>query len=250
MTVTVIPLAPGVALPQPAPARTRSPIPPGYGVQEQCLPFTAASALGFLIPSPIDFGLCPQAEAPPGSRAFRSPIPPASPDDRVFYVIDRPECRFAGNAWTPDPVPESAPSAPSPGLSFFDRQDQQDLFKLHLPYIWRTPEAIDTLFLPLLNRLSTLTVMSGLVETDWYGSSVNMILRKPEGSVHVRAGDPIAQAILIARQHRRPDLEVAAGHSRVARETRKDLAEWRKQHAENRSAYKIQARSRDGRLDS
>lgn len=252
MTVTIVPLVPGVALPQPAPARTRPSIPPGYGVQEQCLPFTAASALGFLIPSPIDFGLCPPADTPRGARAFRSPVPSRSADERVFYIVDRPECRFTGNAWELDAIPAPGSATQSirePGLSFFDREDQQDLFKLHLPYLWRTPESVDTLFLPLLNRPAALTVLSGLVETDWYGNPVNMILRKPEGSVHFCAGDPIAQAILIPRELRRPGIEVAAGHSRVARESRKELAEWLRQHAGNRSAYKILARSRDGRID-
>src|SRR4030095_11601513 len=72
--VTLVPLVPNLPLPQPASPRTRSTIPPGYGVQEECLPFTAASALGFLIPSPIQFGLCLPEEAPHGSHLFRSPL--------------------------------------------------------------------------------------------------------------------------------------------------------------------------------
>src|SRR6185295_3030690 len=94
--VTIIPLVPNLALPCLASPRTRSSIPEGYGVQEQCLPFTAASALGFLIPSPISFGLCTPEEAPHGSRTFRSPFA-SSADNRVFYVIDNSECLFSGN---------------------------------------------------------------------------------------------------------------------------------------------------------
>src|SRR5205807_5504908 len=64
-----------------------------------------------------------------------------------------------------------AASVQEPGLSFFDRDDQANLIKLHLPYIWRTPEAVDTLFLPLLNRPAPkLEVKCGVVETDWYAS--------------------------------------------------------------------------------
>jgi hypothetical protein len=71
-TVTLVPLVPNVRLPRVASARTRAAVPSGYGVREQCLPFTAASALGVLIPSPIRFGLCRPDELPPGCRSFRS----------------------------------------------------------------------------------------------------------------------------------------------------------------------------------
>ena len=254
-TVTVVPLVPNLALPQPASARTRFPIPAGYGVQEQCLPFTAASALGFLIASPIRFGLCIPEEAPEGCRMFRSPLDRPDEagrfsDPRVFYVFDNPECRFRGNAYQFEGIPvDGSPTIREPGLSFFDRPDQQHLFKLHLPYIWRTPEAVDTLFLPLLNRSANgLEIQSGLVETDWYPSPVNLILAKPSGPVHFLVGDPVAHAILILRNLRRVAPEVAPPHSRLSRETRKGLAEWDKRHAQDRSAYKMLARGRQDRV--
>ena len=215
--------------------------------------------MGLLIPSPIRFGLCEPEQTPPGCHAFRSPLdrPGADgrfADPRVFYIVDNPDCRFRGNAYEFEGIPvhgSRAYTAQEPGLSFFDRQDQQDLFKLHLPYIWRTPEAIDTLFLPLLNRSAQgLEVQCGLVETDWYTSPVNLILRKPAGSVHFRGGDFVAHAILIPRSTRRPALEVAPTHARLSRDVRKGLAEWDKQHADDRSAYKVQARSRHGRVEA
>ena len=90
-------------------------------------------------------------------------------DPRVFYVFDNPECRFRGNAYQFEGIPVDGSPAIEAGISFFDRPDQQHLFKLHLPYIWRTPEAVDTLFLPLLNRSANgLAIQSGLVETDRY----------------------------------------------------------------------------------
>lgn len=256
VTVTIVPLVPNVILPQPASAHTRAQVPSGYGVQEQCLPFTAASALGFLILSPIRFGLCPLLEVPQGCHAFRSPLdrPDAEErfaDPRVLYVVDNPDCRFRGNAYEIEGIPAGSATVREPGVSFFDRQDQQDLFKLHLPYVWRTPESVDTLFLPLLNRRAQgLDVQSGLVETDWYASPINLVLRKPPGSasLHFDAGDIIAQAILVPRHLRRAVLEVPPGHARVSRETRKGLAEWDKQHAQDRSAYKALARSRHGRV--
>src|ERR1700716_2500736 len=96
-TLTIVPLVPNVALPQMASARTRTSVPPGYGVQEQCLPFTAASALGVIIPSPIRFGLCTLGQLPQGCRAFRSPLNRPAADSsyaepRVFYVFDNPAC--------------------------------------------------------------------------------------------------------------------------------------------------------------
>jgi hypothetical protein len=257
--LTIVPLVPNVRLPRVASARTRDQVPAGYGVQEQCLPFTAASALGVLIPSPIRFGLCGPEEVPPGGRAFRSPLDrPASdgrfPDPRVFYVCDDPDCRFVGNAYEFAGVSGSG-TGPSgvrePGLSFFNRDDQQNLFKLHLPYVWRTPELVDMLFLPPLNRPGHgLGVQCGLVETDWYASPVNLILAKPAGSVHMQAGETVAQAVLISRELRRPALEIAAEHSRISRDTRKGLAEWDRQLANDRNVYKVLARSHHGRVEA
>jgi hypothetical protein len=257
VTVTIVPLVPNVAVPQPATARTRISVPAGYGVQEQCLPFTAASALGVLIPSPIRFGFCIPEQLPDGCRAFRSPLNrPADgsyAEPRVFYIFDSPDCRFAGNAYEFEGVSDSGSAATSvqePGLSFFDRPDQANLIKLHLPYIWRTPEAVDTLFLPLLNRRGArLEVKCGVVETDWYASPVNLALGLPAGPLHVAAGELVAQAIFVPRALRRPALEVAAEHTRSSREARKALAAWDRQHAEDRSIYKVLARSAHGRLE-
>ncbi|MEA2883841.1 MAG: hypothetical protein QOH32_3097 [Bradyrhizobium sp.] len=254
--LTIVPLAPDVPVPRPATARTRVSVPAGYGVQEQCLPFTAASALGVLIPSPIRFGFCIPEQLPDGCRAFRSPLNRPAADGshaepRVFYVFDNPDCRFAGNAWEFKGVSDSgspATSVQEPGLSFFDRDDQANLIKLHLPYIWRTPEAVDTLFLPLLNRPAPkLEVKCGLVETDWYASPVNLALAIPPGPLHVAAGELVAQAIFVPRALRRPGLDVVAEHTRASRGARKALAVWDRQHAEDRSIYKLLARSAHGR---
>ena len=136
-----------------------------------------------------------------------------------------------------------------PGISFFDRDDQLDLIKLHLPYIWRTPEAVDTLFLPLLNRPGNgVEAKCGLVETDWYASPVNLALGLPPGPVHVAIGTPMAQALLVPRGFRRPELEIQAEGSQLNVTARKNLAEWDRQHAENRSVYKVLARSAHGRF--
>jgi hypothetical protein len=262
MEVQVFPLVPKVGLPTPAPATTRSHVPTGYGVQEQCLPFTAATALGFLIGSPIAFGLCPPADVPPDGHAFRSPLDRPSldgtfTDERVFYVKDDLHCRFIRNAFTLEPM-EIADAhgkrsfAPvQPGLSFFEREDQPDLFKLHLPYVWRTPPEVDLLFVPAINRSAQgLTVLSGLVEADWYAHPVNLVMRKPRGnqSVHIMTGEPIAQAIFVARSNRRPTLQVIASHARAARDFRARLLGWYQQHGEDRSAYKKLARSHHGRV--
>ena len=258
----IFPLVSNVGLPVPAPATTRSQVPPGYGVQEQCLPFTAATALGVLIPSPITFGLCLPIDVPPDAHAFRSPIDrPRSDgtfeDKRVFYVKDNPRCSFVKNAFTLDavaPVDSQGKRgfAPrEPGISFFDRADQLDLFKLHPPYIWRTMPEMDTLFLPAINRPTLpLTVLSGLVETDWYANPVNLVIGKPPGTdaIHVTVGAPVAQALFVQRSDRHPTMKVVVSHARVARDFRSALEEWHEHHAQERSAYKILARSHHGRV--
>ena len=257
-TLTIVPLVPNAMLPRIASARTRTSVPPGYGVQEQCLPFTAASALGVIIPSPIRFGFCIPEQLPDGCRAFRSPLNKPAADgsyaeSRVFYVFDNPACRFAGNAYEFKGVSASgspASGVQEPGISFFDRDDQPNLIKLHLPYIWRTPDAVDTLFLPLLNRTAPgLEVQCGLVETDWYASPVNLVLRTPPGPVHVGTGDPVAQAIFVPRTLRRPVLEFASEHAQVSFDARKSLADWDKRHGEDRSIYKVLARSAHGQVE-
>lgn len=259
LEVQVFPLVPNVVLPAPAPAATRTNIPPGYGVQEQCLPFTAATALGLLVKSPITFGLCPPVDVPANCHAFRSPIarPQSDSDARVFYVKDNPDCRFIKNAFTLDALEigegrnKQSYTSIQPGLSFFDREDQHDLFKLHLPYTWRTPPEVDTLFLPPINRPTHgLTVLAGLVETDWYAIPVNMIFRKPPAghSVHVMVGDSIAQVTFLMRSHRRPTLKVLAPHARLARDLRTEMIEWYRQHSQDRSLYKKLARSAHGKI--
>jgi hypothetical protein len=263
MDVNILPLVPGVALPTVAPAVARSEIPPGYGVQEQCLPFTAATALGFLIKSPFTFGLCSSNEVPAGVHTFRSPFDHqqrndnAREDERLFYVKDDPSYRFLKNAFMVEPMEIAGPAGKQlltpvlPGLSFFDREDQGDVFKIHLPYIWRTPPDVDTLFMPGINRPNyVLEILLGLVETDWYAHPVNMVCRKPPApeSIHIVAGETIAQAIFISRSHRRPSLKILASHARLTRDLRSELIEWYKFHDQDRSAYKKIARSQHGQV--
>ena len=259
MEVQILPLVPDAVLPVVSPATTRSPVPPGYGVQEQCLPFTAATALGLLVCSPITFGLSARSGVPADAHRFRSPLdtslPHDSADERVFYVVDDQACRFVGNAFTFDAIKDQdrgTYESISPGVSFFDREDQRELFKLHLPFICRTAEGVDTLFLSLINRRSPFEVLGGLVETDWYANPVNLILRKPPAgqSVHVRKGEPVAQLIFIERSHRRPDLKVMAVHARLARDLRVMMGEWYRRHRLDRSAYKQLVRTQHGQVDT
>jgi hypothetical protein len=173
-------------------------------------------------------------------------------DARLFYVFDDPDCGFSGNAY--ELVADARESCRfrgrEPGISFFDRKDQRNLFKLHLPYIWRTPPGLDCLFLPPLNRSALgFGVACGLVETDWYASPVNLVLGKPPGSVHIAAGDTLAQAILVPRDLRRSTLDVAEIPSQTYEDALTGLAGWDRQLAENRSAYKMLARCRHGRIE-
>jgi hypothetical protein len=92
-------------------------------------------------------------------------------------------------------------------------------------------------------------VACGLVETDWYASPVNLVLGRPPGSVHVAAGDPLAQAVLVPRSLRRSTLDVAEIPSQIYNDALRELAGWDRRLAENRSAYKMLARSRHGRIE-
>ena len=246
--VELFPLVPGLPLPTHATGRVRREIPAGYGVQEQCLPFVAAASLGFLVPSPINFGLCAPEHVPPGAHAFRSPLDQPTTngrwhDPRVFYVVDRPESKFVLNAYQIGGLPAPVLEVREPGLSFFDRDDQMDMFKLHLPYIWRTPAGLDTLFLPAVNRSgpnSGLDVIAGLVETEWYANPVNLVLRKPPAgcSVHIAAGQPIAHAIFVNRDARHLEASVVAEFSKTGRRFRAELCDWYRQKRVDRSTYR------------
>jgi hypothetical protein len=253
MDIDIIPLVPDAVVPTIASANTRAVVPGGYGTQEQCVPFTSAAALGLLVRAPIAFGYCVLDQVPARAHACRSPLkgdPRTCPaDERVFYVVDDPACRFVGNAFTyAAHRSDAARGRPvfAPGLSFFDRQDQVDLIKLHLPYICRTAAEIDSLFLPPINRAHPFEVVSGLVETDWYSGAVDLVLRPQDTTTHVRKGDVLAQLVFVHRTDRRPVVRLQPDHSRLSRDVRASLEQWLDHHAADRSAYKRLARIRQG----
>ena len=231
-------------------ARTRETVPAGYGTREQCLPFTAAASLGLAVPAPFGWGVCAAADLPPGARAFRSPIPGTSGDPRWCYVLDDVELAFRGNQFRlPDEVVARIGPAPVPGLSFFDRVDQQHLLKIHLPYSWRTPEDLAVLFLEPINRprADGLRVVAGLVETAWYANPVNLVVEipPPPAAVHVRAGDHLAQAVLVPTGATSPIVSVL-DEGRFARAQLDAIRDWRLAHASHRNAYKRMSRPRLG----
>lgn len=162
----------------------------------------------------------------------------------------RPRRAFARNAYALDEVPlrtrrgKVAFAPVVPGLSFFDRADQRDVVKLHLPYLWRTEPGVDTLFLAPLNRDAPFGVVAGLVETQWYAGCIGLVLRVPRAPapVHVAAGDAVAHAVLVSRTLRRPAVRAVAPHERAARDERGALGEWYRDLAADRSAYKQLAR--------
>jgi hypothetical protein len=227
-------------------ARTRDAVPGGYGTREQCLPFGAAAACGLAIPSPVSWGVCARSELPPLARAFRSPIRGDAADDRWCYVIDDDRLGFRGNQYElAAVVRDRIGSAPVPGISFFDRADQQQLLKVHLPYSWRTPEGLGLLILDPLNRPSAsgLRVVAGLVETGWYANPINLVveLPPPPVAVHVRAGEQLAQAVLLPLAVSEPRVE-AVTELDAALPQLDEIRSWRSAHARDRSAYKRLAR--------
>lgn len=257
MTPLLLALVPDAPLPWRAPAATRSPVPPGYGVQEQCLPFTAACALGLLVPAPFDFGLCAAADVPAGAIPFMPPdVARSAGDERVFYVRNHAASRFFGNAFDADPLPftdaqgqhlEMRPQ--QPGISFMDRPDQTLFFKLHLPWVLRTAAGVDTFFGPPINRAAPLDVLVGLVETDWYAHPVNLVIRRPaQGALHIQRGAIIAQAHCVQREARRIEPELISRDSEQAVQLREELRHWFAAHQADRSTYRRQARSQQGHI--
>ena len=241
--VSIVGLVTAFHAPEQASPRTRVETPSGYGVREHCLPFVEAAACGLAIPSPFSWGVCDRSELPEGSRSFRSPVPSDLADDRCCYVIDDPHLSFRGNQFRlTDDVVRRVGRAPIPGLSFFDRSDQMDMLKIHLPYSWRTPESFATLFLPPLNRHreDALLVIAGLVETAWYANPVNLVVQIPPApaAVHVTAGEHLAHAVLIPRSAKKPEIEIVESHRRDTRHRLDDIAAWRESLARHRNAYK------------
>lgn len=245
--ISVIALSDAIQRPAPASPRTREAVPPGYGRREQCRPFVAAAGAGLSIPSPFEWGYCLPEHVPHGARAFRSPVAGGC-SQRVFYVRDEPGRHFRRNQFViPDSVARHAGSLVVPGLSFFERADQQHMVKLHLPYMLRTCSSVGLLFLPPINRRREdgLTLLSGLVETAWYAGAVNLVFELPDidSAVHIVAGDTIAQVVPLPMQATRAEPVFPERHRREVRNALEEHAGWHAMHAKDRSAYKRLAKT-------
>lgn len=242
LSVSVIPLARTIHCPASASKKTRPSVPPGYGRREQCRPFVEANGLGLTIPSPFTWGYCLSKNVPEGARAFRSPVEGGCPA-RVFYVKDDPSIGFTRNQYdVPDHVKARMGPLAIPGLSFFERPDQQRQIKLHLPYVLCTQRGVGLLFTPPINRPRSdgLQLLSGLVETAWYADAVNMVFVLPDRdqSVHIQSQEPLAQAIPTPMAATRTSVSCAEPHRKKTRVTLDAMADWRAQKSADRAAYK------------
>jgi hypothetical protein len=253
-SVAVIGLTDRFRQPSQARPRVRTHRPPGYGVREQCLPFTAAASLGITVPSPFAWGCCLPSDVPPGGRAFRSPIGPIEDgDDRVFYVIDDADFRFERNRFElRRDVVDHLGETPTPGLSFFDRADQQSMVKIHLPYGWKSPDDAVLLFVPPLNRprADGFTILSGLVETSWYHNPVNLVgvIPSPPAPVHLAAGEPLAHVVLISSEMRKIAVDIVEPQASDTQECLDAIEAWHHAHRSDRSAYKRRSQSDQGQV--
>lgn len=251
--VHVVGLTNRFVAPEPARPQTRPERPPGYGIREQCLPFAGAAALGIVIPSPFSWGVSLPSDVPSGGRSFTSPFGrPVNDDNRVFYVIDDPGVGFVRNEYQlAQSVATRLGKLPMPGLSFFDRADQQSMIKIHLPYGWRSADGVDLLFTPPVNRPREdgFTVLSGLVEAAWYHNPVNLVGMIPPFplQVHISKGEPIAQVIPVVADMRAIRVDIVESHRRDAREALDEIRTWHEVHRTDRSAYRRLSRSHHGR---
>lgn len=101
-----------------------------------------------------------------------------------------------------------------------------------------------------INRLAPLDLLTALVETDWYAQPVNLVARRPaQGALHLRRGDVIAQVFFVDRSARRSSLRVLEHGAPQAGTLREELRQWVLAHHADRSTYRKQARSRQGRID-
>lgn len=233
--------------PRPPGARTRASVPRGYGTREQCQPFTAAAACGLAIPSPISWGVAPASEVPPDARSFRSPVWSDVTDERWCYVVDDERLGFRANAFGLSTwAARHTGTAPIPGVSFFDRPDQQGLLKIHLPYSWRTPAGLAILVGDPINRPHDrgLRVVAGLIETAWYANPINVVVELPPSpaAIHVHAGETLAQAVVVRLGDIDPVVDVVADLAGAGPQL-DDIRAWRSAHARDRSAYKRLARA-------
>jgi hypothetical protein len=115
----------------------------------------------------------------------------------------------------------------------------------------RTPDGVDSHFGAPINRAAPLNLLTALVETDWYAHPVNLVVRRPEvAPLHIRRGDCIAQVFFVDRAARRSHVQVLDHGSPQAQALREELRQWFLAHHADRSTYRKQARSRQGRLDT
>ena len=88
------------------------------------------------------------------------------------------------------------------------------------------------------------------METDWYAHPVNVVARKPaQGALHLRRGDVVAQVFFVDRSSRRSDPELLEPRDPEAVAMREELRQWFMAHHADRSTYRKQARSRQGRIE-
>ena len=157
-----------------------------------------------------------------GREFFRSPVNGGC-RERSFYVLDDSGFAIDKNQFiVPDEMRSAIGPGPIPGLSFFDREDQQDHVKVHLPYVLahtgRCFTANDGIGQPA-RRDDGLVAVTGLVETDWYPGMINLVFKLPPWpkTVHVSAGEIIAQIIPITRELQEIPIQILEGHRKQAR---------------------------------
>lgn len=249
MDVGLHPLVPNVPLPVAA-AMPPAAAGPAAGARAGGLPAAAAAGTGLLIPSPIGFGWCRADELPAGAHPVAGPVGDGEDGaPRLLYVRDQPACRFERNVFHCAPFRSRdahgrllTHKLEPAGVGLVEGVERGELFRLQLPYVLRTPPGMDSLLLPPLHRPGPLAVAPRLVETDWYAGPLELILRRPAGSVHVAAGDVVAQLVLLYREARQAALRVLAAGSAAARALQDDVVRWQVQHGGDRSAYERLAR--------
>lgn len=142
-----------------------------------CMPFFDAMTLGVIVPMPYDIAI--------SSRDNGAQLEVFAPDiNNSDYGLDGDQAATA--------IPQESIGGMSP----------YPIIKLETPYWIRSSKKVSCLMLPVINRFSSISVVSGLVDSDRFDTKLKFFLywTGPDGDFVIKAGTPIAQIIPIHRK--------------------------------------------------
>ena len=158
---------------------------------QHCEPFTAGSAFGWYVPSPLDFSLLWDGEIVYWKQALHEDW------QELAEPVLLPGFAATWNAAAPEEL--QAIGAPP----FLGRGPDAGIVQLWSGLVIETPPGWCTQVRPLANhpRDPRFEFLDGILETDWWRGAVitPMRLRKTDEAIRFRRGAPLYQVQLVAR---------------------------------------------------